>query len=91
MTDDVNTVTCWVRSVYICAMEIEWHDKRDQHGCLLDRMCLYAPIQNMNYREGKLGGMTDEVWTMLCWIRCVNMHQYENINYLEIDWQCVNS
>ena len=25
--------------VSICAIEIEWHDRRGQRGCVLDRMC----------------------------------------------------
>ena len=56
----------------ICVMEIGWHDRRGQHGCMLGRTCLYAPW--------RLGGMTDEVSTVACWIGCVNMHQYENTN-----------
>ena len=34
-----------VRSnVFICAMEIAWHDRRGQHGGMLDQMCQYALI-----------------------------------------------
>ena len=52
------------------AMEIRWHDRRGQHGCILDRMCLYAPIQNMNLskrkivwhdRRGQHGGVLDRM------------------------------
>ena len=31
--------------VSICAIEIEWHDRQGQHGCVLDQMCQNAPIR----------------------------------------------
>ena len=36
---------CVGSDVSICAIEVEWHDRRGQHGCVLDRMCQNAPIQ----------------------------------------------
>ena len=38
----------------------------------MGRTCLYAPW--------RLGGMTDEVSTVACWIGCVYMHQSGNMN-----------
>ena len=55
----------------ICAMEIGWHDKRGQHGCVLDRMCLYAPIRKYKLLRMRLGDMTDAVNTVACWVRRV--------------------
>ena len=42
--------------VSICAMEIEWHDRWGQQGCMLDQKCLYAPIRNY-----------ESLWTKLRW------------------------
>ena len=39
---------------------------------MLGRTCLYAPW--------RLGGMTDEVSTVACWIGYVYMHQSRNMN-----------
>ena len=62
-----------VRSdVSICTIEIGWHDRRGQHGCMLDQMCLYTPIRKCELL--KLGGMTDEVSTVACWVEHVYMH-----------------
>ena len=49
--------------VSICAIEIKWHDRRGQHGCVLDRMCRYALIQKYELR---LSRMIDEVNTVTC-------------------------
>ena len=38
----ISTVECWVRRVYMHHI-VGWHDKRGQHGCMLDWMRLYAP------------------------------------------------
>ena len=32
----------------------------------------------------EIEGMTDEVSTVVCWIRCVHMHQSRNTDYWEI-------
>ena len=84
--------------VSICVMEIGWHDKQGQHGCVLDQMCLYEPIQicellrmKLRWQDRRvqygcvlgrtclyapwiLGGMTDEVSKVACWIGCVNIY-----------------
>ena len=58
--------------VSICTMEIGWHDRRGQHGCVLDRMYLYVPIWKSELL--RMGGMIDEVSTVACWVGCVYMH-----------------
>ena len=40
----------------ICAIEIEWHDRRGQHGYVLDRMCQYTPIQKYELLENTQAG-----------------------------------
>ena len=40
--------------VPICTIEIRWHDRRGQHGCVLDRMCLYAPIRKYELLRNRL-------------------------------------
>ena len=40
--------------VFMLAMEIGWHDRRGQHLCVLNRTCLYAPIQNYESLRTKL-------------------------------------
>ena len=65
----------WLRvgsDVSICTIDIGWHDRRGQHGCVLDRICLYALIRKCELL--RLGGMTDEVSTVACWIGRVYMH-----------------
>ena len=47
--------------VSICTIEIEWHDRRGQHGCLLDR--IYAPIQKYDLLRKQAGN----VWTVELW------------------------
>ena len=42
--------------VPICAIEIEWHDRRGQHNCVLDRMCRYAPIQKYELLKNNQAG-----------------------------------
>ena len=37
-----------------CAMEIEWHDRRGQHGGVLDQICQYAPIRKYKLLRNKL-------------------------------------
>ena len=39
---------------------------------MLGRTCLYAPW--------RLGGMIDKVSTVACWIGCVYMHHFGNMN-----------
>ena len=38
----------------ICTIEIGWHDRQGQHGCVLDRVYLYAPIQKYEMLRNKL-------------------------------------
>ena len=42
MTDEVNTIACWVGRVYMHHV-VGLHDRRGQHGYMLGQMCLYAP------------------------------------------------
>ena len=50
--------------VSICATENEWHDRRDQHGCMLDQMCRYAPIQKYELLKIIQAG---NVWIIELW------------------------
>ena len=70
---DVSICTIGIGSdVSICTIGIGWHNRLSQHGCVLDQMCLYAPIQKCELL--RLGGMTDEVSIVACWVGCVYMH-----------------
>ena len=54
--------TCVGSNVAICTLEVEWHDRRGQYGCVLDRMCLYAPIRKYELLRNKL--------VMCEWLNC---------------------
>ena len=43
-------------NVSICAIKVEWHDRQGQHGCVLDRMCRYAPIQKYEMLKSNQAG-----------------------------------
>ena len=38
------------------AIEIEWHDRQGQHGCVLDRMCQNAPIRKYELLKNDQAG-----------------------------------
>ena len=76
--------------VSICTMEIGWHDRRDQHGCVLDRMYLYVPIWKSELL--RMGGMIDEVSTVACWVGCVYMHNRDWVAWqMRFAWLRVRS
>ena len=81
-------------NVSICTIEIEWHDRRGQHGCVLDQMCQNAPTQKYKLLKNNQAGnvwnveLRNESWALL-WIilECelcliVNRYAWVDFRYL---------
>ena len=79
----------WLQHHDVGLPKIGWHDRRGQHDCVLGRTCLYAPCcwvawqmrsswllvgSDVSICTILLGGMTDVVSTVTCWIGCAYMH-----------------
>ena len=103
MIDEVSTVECWVRRVYMHHVG-RLYDRRGQHRWVLGRTCLYAPWlwvawhirltrlsvgSNVSLCTTLVCCMTDEVSMVGCWVGRVYMHHVVGLHDRRGQYDCV--
>ena len=83
MTDG-SAQLCVESDVSICAIEIRWHDRRGQHGDMLDQMCQYTPMRKYKLLRNRLAIcelLSYEMILELCYEQCRNCEYLLRLYY----------